>query len=146
MVNNFLLLVLVLNAIWFAMGFYAFYLRRNVFAKVVVPKSEDRDNTAYDAVVESGRFMGGFNAALCLLNVMLIFNFGGFDKGSQWATLLIFNALAHGSQFVGNIPMAMKNRLGEGLWNVFKGVMLRIFVIDFTLMVFNSVLAFGFLL
>jgi len=56
-----------------------------------------------------------------------------------------FNALAHGSQFVGNIPMALKNRRGEGLWNVFKGVMLRIFVIDFTLMVFNGVLAITYL-
>ena len=141
MLSNMLIVVLSLNAIWFGMGFYAFYLRRRVFAKVVVPKKEDRDNTAYKAVIESGRFMGGFNAALCLLNIMLVINFGGFDKGSQWATLLIFNALAHGSQFVGNIPMALKNRRDEGLWNVFKGVMLRIFVIDFTLMAFNGVLA-----
>ena len=141
MLNNLLLLVLILNAIWFAMGFYAFYLRRRVFAKVVVPNKEDRNNSAYEAVIESGRFMGGFNFALSALNIMLLVNFGGFDKDSQWATLLIFNALAHGSQFVGNIPMALKNRRGEGLWNVFKGVMLRIFVIDFTLMVFNGVLA-----
>ena len=145
MPNNVLLLVLILNAIWFAMGFYAFYLRRRVFAKVVVPKKEDRNNSAYEAVIESGRFMGGFNFALSALNIMLVFNFGGFDKGSQWATLLIFNALGHGSQFVGNIPMALQNRHGVGLWNVYKGVMLRIFVIDFTLMVFNGVLAVSFL-
>lgn len=145
MLYNFLLPVLVLNAIWFAMGFYAFYLRRRVFAKVVVPKRGDRDNTAYEAVIESGRFMGGFNAALCLLNIMLVLNFGNFDRGSQWATLLIFNALAHGSQFFGNIPMAFKNREGEGLWNVCKGAMLRIFIIDFTLMFFNGVLAILFL-
>ena len=69
---------------------------------------------------------------------MLLFNFGGFTENSQWATLLIFNALAHGSQFFGNVPMALQNRRGEGLWNVFKGVMLRIFVIDFTLMVANA--------
>jgi len=144
--NSLLFIASLSNITWFGMGFYAFYLRRRVFAKVVVPKKEDRDNSAYEAVVESGRFMGGFNAALCLLNVMLIFNFGSFDKDSQWATLLIFNALAHGSQFVGNIPMAIQNRRGQGLWSVFKGVMLRIFVIDFTLMIFNGGLALAFLL
>ena len=134
-------IVVILNAIWFAMGFHAFYLRRGVFGKVIVPVKEDRNNTAYEAVVESGRFMGGFNFALSVLNIALIFNLGGFETGPQWAVLLAFNALAHGSQFAGNIPMALKNRRGDGLWNVFKGVMLRIFVIDFTLMVANAVLA-----
>ena len=85
--------------------------------------------------------MGGFNLALAVFNMSLLFNFGGFDDNSQWATLLLFNAIAHGSQFAGNIPMALKNRRGEGLWNVFKGVMLRIFAIDFTLMIINAVLA-----
>ena len=134
-------LVLILNAIWFAMGFYAFYIRRNVFAKVVVPNSDHRGNSAYDAVIESGRFMGGFNIALSLLNIGLVLNLGGFDTNSQWALLLAFNSLAHGSQFAGNVPMALQNRQGGGLWNVFKGVMLRIFVIDFTLMVANAALA-----
>jgi len=133
-------IVLALNAIWFAMGFHAFYIRRELFAKVAVPNKDHRDNSAYEAVVETGRFMGGFNLALAALNILLLFNIGGFDKNSQWATLLIFNALAHGSQFAGNIPMALQNRHGEGVWNVFKGVMLRIFVIDFALMLFNATL------
>lgn len=134
-------LVLALNAIWFAMGFHVFYIRRKLFAKVVVPNKDHRDNSAYEAIIETGRFMGGFNLALSALNILLIFNIGGFDKDSQWTTLLIFNALAHGSQFAGNIPMALKNRRGEGVWNVFKGVMLRIFVIDFVLMIVNALLA-----
>ena len=133
--------VLLANAIWFAMGFHAFYVRRALFGKVVVPVKEDRDNTAYEALVKTGRFMGGFNLALCLLNIMLVFNLGGYETGPQWAVLLMFNALAHGSQFAGNIPMALQNRRGGGLWPVFKGVMLRIFVIDFTLMVLNAALA-----
>ncbi len=134
-------ITLLLNAIWFGMGFQAFYLRRKVFGKVLVPNKADRDNSAYDAVVEAGRFMGGFNLALCLLNVMLVFNLGGFETNRQWAVLLIFNALAHGSQFAGNIPMALANRRGGGLWPVFRGVMLRIFIIDFTLMIANAVMA-----
>lgn len=134
--------VLALNAIWFGMAFHAFYIRRRVFGKVMVPIKGDRDNTAYEALVESGRFMGGFNLALSALNFLLLFNVGGFNQNGQWATLLAFNAVAHASQFFGNVPMALQNQRGAGLWNVFKGVMLRIFVIDFVLMVFNAVLAF----
>lgn len=133
--------LLAANAIWFAMAFDAFYRRRHIFAKVLVPIREDRDNSAYQAVIESGRSMGGFNLALSALNVMLVFNFGGFSTDAQWATLLIFNALAHGSQFFGNVPMALQNRNGGGLWNVFKGVMLLIFALDFTLMMANGGLA-----
>lgn len=139
-----LLALLILNAIWYGLGFQTFYRQRSVFGKVLVPVKEDRSNTAYEALVESGRFMGGFNFALSLLNILLIFNIGGFDSDSQWATLLIFNSVAHGSQFLGNIPMALRNRRGDGLWNVFKGVMLKIFVIDFSLMVLNAGLAISF--
>lgn len=134
-------LIFFLNAIWFGMGFYAFYLQRHIFGKVLVPNKADRENSAYQALVESGRFMGGFNIALSLLNVCLILNLGGFETSSQWATLLLFNALAHGSQFFGIVPMALQNRQGRGLWKVFKGVMLRIFVIDFVLMIVNASLA-----
>jgi hypothetical protein len=137
--------LLLLNAIWFGMGFHAFYIRRKVFAKVLVPNKEHRDNTAYEAIIETGRFMGGFNLALSALNIFLLLNLGGFEKDSQWAILLVFNALAHGSQFVANVPMALQNYRGEGLWNVFRGVMLRIFVIDFALMVLNAMLAATFL-
>jgi len=133
--------IFALNAIWFGMAFHAFYLRRKVFGKVMVPIQEDRDNTAYQALVESGRFMGGFNLALSLFNVALVFNLGGLDAPSQWALVLAFNSIAHGSQFFGNVPMALQNRQGAGLWKVFKGVMLRIFVIDFVLMVANAALA-----
>jgi len=134
-------LVLPLNALWFGMAFHAFYLRRKIFGKVLVSNKADRDNSAYNALVESGRFMGGFNLALSALNIMLLFNIGGFEKDSQWATLLIFNALAHASQFFGNVPMALQNRRGEGVWIVFKGVIFRIFVIDFALMIFNATVA-----
>ncbi len=134
-------IVLLLNAVWFAMAFDAFYRRRKIFGKVLVPTRDDRENSAYDALVESGKFLGGFNLAISVFNFALLLNLGRFTADSQWAVLFAFNALAHGSQFWGNVPMALRNRKGEGLWNVFKGVMLRIFVIDFTLMIANATLA-----
>ena len=56
--------VFAANAIWFGLGFIAFYIRREVFAKIVVPIATNRNNSAFAAVIESGRFMGGFNFAL----------------------------------------------------------------------------------
>ena len=134
-------IIFLANTIWFGMGFIAFYLRREVFAKVIVPLREDRNNSAYEAVVESGRFMGGFNFALSVLNLCLFLDLAALGTPAQLALMLVFNSLAHGSQFFGNVPMALKNRDGGGLWNVFKGVMLQIFVIDFTLMVANAAIA-----
>lgn len=134
------------NAIWFGLGFVAFYLRRDVFAKIVVPVQADRQNSAYAAVIESGRFMGGFNFALSVLNLCLFLNLAGLETPAQLSVMLVFNALAHGSQFFGNVPMALKNMRGEGIWNVFKGVMLRIFIIDFLLMAANFSVALTVLL
>ena len=133
--------VFLAYAIWFGLGFVAFYLRREVFAKIVVPVQADRNNSAFAAVIESGRFMGGFNFALSAFNLGLFFNIAGLETPVQLSFMLVFNALAHGSQFFGNVPMALKNRRGAGIWNVFKGVMLQIFVIDFALMAANFALA-----
>ena len=133
-------IVLILNALWFFGGFHVFYLRRHIFAKIIVPK-EHRDTPVLQTLVETGRFMGGFNFAFFVLNVLLLLNLGVFDKDMQWALLLAVNAVAHGSQFMGNVPIALQNRRGEGAWDVFKGLMLFIFVIDFTLMTLNGALA-----
>ena len=135
--------VLVLNAIWFAMGFHMFYLRRRLFARVLVPR-EHRDTPVFEILTETGRFMGGFNLAFAVLNVLLLFNIARFDDSMQWAILLFVIAVAHGTQFAGNVPIALQNRRGGGPWRVFKGVMLRIFVIDFVLMVFNGALAIAY--
>ncbi|MEM8682425.1 MAG: hypothetical protein AAGF72_03275 [Pseudomonadota bacterium] len=135
---------LILNALWFAGGFHLFWLRGRVFAKVVVPR-EHRDTPVFETLVRSGTFLGGFNLAFCVLNVLLLANLQAFDSDRQWAILLLVNALAHGSQFAGNVPIALENRRGHGAWKVFSGLMLLIFVVDFTLMALNAGLALGFL-
>lgn len=137
-------IVLILNALWFFGGFHTFYIRRQGFARLIVPKAE-RDTPVFDVVIETGRFMGGFNLAFCVLNVLLLLFVDLFDNDLQWALILIVIAVAHGSQFWGNVPIALQNRRGEGVWNVFQGLMLFIFVTDFTLMLANAVLALVYL-
>lgn len=132
--------VLILNAIWFAMGFNVFSIRNKIFAKLVVPR-EQRNTPVFTILAESGRFLGGFNLAFSLLNILLLLNISAFDKDLQWAILLFVNSVAHGTQFAFNVPVALDNQRGKGVWQVLKGTMLFIFVNDFLLMAFNAVMA-----
>ena len=131
--------ILALNALWFAMGFNVFSIRSSIFAKVLVAR-EHRDTPVFETLIMSGKFLGGFNLAFSILNVLLLFNTGLFDHDLQWTILLVANAIAHGTQFAFNVPVALQNRRGAGVWRV-KGVMLFIFVTDFLMMTMNGVLA-----
>ncbi len=132
-------LVLVLNAVWYAMGFNVFSIRSRIFAKLVVPKAH-RDTPVFETLILSGKFLGGFNLAFSALNILLLLNLTTFNNDLQWAILLFVNAVAHGTQFGFNVPVAIQNRRGEGVWQV-KGVMLFIFTTDFLMMLFNAALA-----
>jgi len=132
--------ILILNAIWFAMGFNVFSLRPKIFAKVVVPR-EQRDTPVFDILIQSGRFVGGFNFAFALCNILLVTNLDVFATDAQRAILLLVFAVAHGSQFIFNVPVAIQNTRGEGVWQVLKGTMLFIFVTDFIMMALNLFLA-----
>lgn len=132
-------LILLLNAIWFALGFHLFAIRNKVFAKILVPR-EHRETPVFNILAATGPFLGGFNFAFCILNVLLLIYTSVFPEDSQRAILCLTFALAHGSQFLGNVPVALENRKGKGVWQV-KGLMRFIFVTDFTLMVANFVFA-----
>lgn len=129
-------IVLILNAIWFAMGFHTFSIRNKIFAKIVVPR-EQRDTPVFEILAESGRFLGGFNLAFCILNILLLVYISDFDKDIQWIILLLANAVAHATQFAFNVPTALQNRHGEGVWQVLSGLMLFIFITDFVMMALN---------
>ncbi|MEO1436222.1 MAG: hypothetical protein AAFV80_11850 [Bacteroidota bacterium] len=132
-------LTLILNALWFAGGFHLFALRSTVFAKTLVAK-EHRDNPMFAMLIATGKFMGGFNFAFCVLNVLLLLFANTFPDPLQRAILFMVIGLAHGTQFAGNVPIAIANKKGEGAWPV-KGLMRFIYVTDFSLMVLNFVLA-----
>ncbi|MEH6346152.1 MAG: hypothetical protein V7785_13760 [Bermanella sp.] len=132
--------ILILNAVWFAMGFNVFSLRPKIFAKVVVPR-EHRDTPVYNTLIASGKFVGGFNFAFALCNILLVTNLDTFPSDAQRAILLLVFAVAHGSQFIFNVPIALQNKRGGGVWQVLKGTMLFIFVTDFIMMALNFMLA-----
>jgi len=139
MLETLLYVILALNALWFFGGYHTFDIRGQIFAKIVVPQ-EHRDTPVMETLVLAGKFVAGFNFAFLALNILLLFNVSLFDNEQQWALLLFVIAVAHGSQFAYNIPVAIQNRRGEGVWQV-KGLMLFIFVTDFTLMALNAILA-----
>ncbi|MEM7584966.1 MAG: hypothetical protein AAF560_16350 [Acidobacteriota bacterium] len=132
-------LILVANAIWFGMGFHLFALRGKIFAKILVPK-EHRDTPVFEKLVATGPFLGGFNFAFCILSLLFLFNTEVFPQAAQRAILFSVFALAHGSQFLANVPVALANRKGGGVWQV-RGLMGFIFIVDFVLMVANAAVA-----
>ena len=137
-------LILLLNAIWFALGFHLFALRNTVFAKILVPR-EHRETPVFKTLEATGPFLGGFNLAFCILNVLILLGPEVFPTSAQRSILCIVFALAHGSQFTANVPIAIENRKGRGVWQV-KGLMLFIFITDFVLMIANIALVISYLL
>ena len=132
-------LILILNILWFAMGFNVFSIRNKIFAKLVVPK-EHRDTPVFEILAESGRFLGGFNFAFAVCNILLLVNLDIFPSDQQRAILLFVFSIAHGSQFIFNVPVAIQNRKGKGVWQV-KGTMLFIFITDFIMSLLNLIVA-----
>ncbi|MEH6591532.1 MAG: hypothetical protein V7746_14825 [Halioglobus sp.] len=131
---------LLLNTLWFAMGFNVFSIRNKIFAKLLVPK-EQRDTPVFEILAESGRFLGGFNLAFAVCNILLLINLDIFPSDEQRAILLFVFSVAHGSQFIFNVPVAIENKRGGGVWQVLNGPMLFIFIIDFIMMALNLTLA-----
>lgn len=135
-------LALIVNAIWFGLGFHLFALRNRVFAKILV-SGEHRDTPVFETLAATGPFLGGFNFAFCVLSLLLLFYAGLFPDQAQRVILLSVFALAHGSQFVANVPVALANRSGKGVWQV-KGLMRFIFITDCVLMSANAALAISY--
>ena len=135
--------ILIANVIWFALGFHLFALRNNVFGKILVPR-EHRDTPVFETLVATGPFLGGFNLAFCVLSLLFLVFAGVFPEDEQRSILFFVFAVAHGSQFAGNLPIALKNRMGDGVWQV-KGLMGFIFITDFLLMMANALIALMYL-
>ena len=132
---------LVLNTLWFGAGFWYFSLTPNTAAKLLVPKSA-RGSPLFLTIAASVRFLGGMNFALSAFAVLVLFNSSLFPEPAQRALFAGVFSLAHASQFVSNLPVALRGgRVDESFWPVLSGPMLFIFAVDITLMIANAVLA-----
>lgn len=133
--------VMVLNALWFSAAFYYFSIKHVSAAKLLVPKSA-RESPLFLTVAASVRFLGGMNLAFALLALAMLVSPLSSVTPVQRAVVLLVLAIAHGSQFYFNVPVARAGgRQGEAFWDVLSGPMKFIFVVDATLMLANAALS-----
>ena len=128
---------LLLNLLWFGAGFWYFAVKHATAAKLLVPKSA-RSSPIFLTISSALPFLGGMNFALSLLAAMLLARQDLFIAPQEQSILLIAFGVAHTTQFLINVPVAWRGgRIGESYWNVLKGTMLFIFVVDALMMVLN---------
>ena len=128
---------LFLNAAWFAAGFIAFSLRSKRFMKFLVRRMDRQENTLLQ-LRTSLHFLGGFNFALALFCIALVVVGHVFTNARQWQLIYAFLSLAHGTQFVCNLPVALREMKKQPhAWPVLRGPMLFIFITDAVLMIAN---------
>ncbi len=133
--------VSLMNVLWFGAGAIYFGLTPASATKLLISRPA-RQSPLFKTVSASVRFLGGMNFAFAILSGVLLLNQGFFPEARQMALLTSVLALAHGTQFAANIPVAIAGRgQGESPWPVLSGRMLFIFLMDFTLMLANSVVA-----
>ncbi|WP_394839506.1 hypothetical protein LVJ94_21705 [Pendulispora rubella] len=126
--------VLGLNALWFGIAFGSFSLRPLPAAKLLVPP-HTRSSPLFEIVAASLRFLGGMNLAMALFAVLLLLFGHLFPLPVQRALFAAVFAMGHGTQFAGNVPIALGR---SSLWPVWRGPMRLIFAVDFTLMAANA--------
>jgi len=131
---------LLLNVLWFAVAFHYFSIRHFAAAKVLVPESS-RNSPLFLTIAASIRFLGGMNFAFAILSLLMLLGFLASSDRDQRAALLFVLAVAHGSQFCFNVPIARGGgRQGESFWDVHRGPMKFIFRVDATLMIADAIL------
>ncbi|MGB5811150.1 MAG: hypothetical protein WBG86_11505 [Polyangiales bacterium] len=121
---------LVLNVLWFGSAFWYFALKRKTAAKLLIPKSQ-RASPIFATMAAALPFLGGMNFAFSLLAAMLLAAPSSFAEPRERAILLVAFGVAHATQFLINVPVARRGgRIGESYWDVMRGPMLFIFVVD----------------
>lgn len=143
--NIWIIILLVLNAVWFASAFWFFSLNSEKAATLLLAK-QDRQGPSFSVLVQSLKFLGGMNLSLSILSVFCLVNIQNIVPVHTAFLLLIFS-LAHGSQFAFNIPIAIKEwNKQPHLWSVLKGMMFFIFIMDASLFLLNLLFAVAFVL
>jgi hypothetical protein len=130
-------IILVVNMLWFIGGFITFALKPAQTCKSFRPDLDSHDErvTLVKATIP---FLGGMNLALVFLSA-LTFYFCLYSSNPQLLLSTFFvSAVAHGTQFGYNVPH-LKGLEGGAPWNVLKGQMKFIFIVDFVCMIANII-------
>ncbi len=137
MIKIFYQSVLLLNVLWFGAGFWYFVIKRNTAAKLLVPKTA-RSSPIFPTISSALPFLGGMNFALSLFAALLLARPDLFTAPQEQIILISVFGVAHATQFLFNVPIARQGgRIGESYWDVLKGPMLFIFVVDAIMAAFN---------
>ncbi|MDH6590386.1 hypothetical protein M2165_000275 [Variovorax sp. TBS-050B] len=133
--------LLVLNALWFALGARFFCVDAAGAARLLLPRAE-RASPLLFAVAGAVRFLGAMNLAWLVFCLLLLAGQGLFAAPAQWACLAAVLALVHAGQFAVNAHMALRHRRGRAdSWAVLRGPMRLIFFVDLALAVANAAFA-----
>ena len=128
---------LVLNVAWFGAAFWFFAIKHDTAAKLLVPRTA-RSSPIFLTLSSALPFLGGMNFAFSLLAALLLARQDLFRSTQEQIVLLIGFAIAHATQFLINVPIAARGgRIGEAYWDVLKGTMLFIFVVDAAMTALN---------
>jgi hypothetical protein len=122
------LFVILLNVAWFGMGFVFFWPRARRAVGILIPPAA-REETAAQALVASLPFLGGLNLGFAFLSASYL---GAWPATAapSWHVYMA-SAVAHGTQWAGNVPHALRGgRRGGAPWDVLRGAMLFIFIMD----------------
>ena len=137
MTDTFYQATLLLNVLWFGAAFWYFAVKHDTAAKLLVPRSA-RSSPIFLTMSSALPFLGGMNLALSLLAAILLARQDLFIASHERSILLITFGVAHFTQFLFNLPVARRGgRIGESYWDVLKGPMLFIFIVDAVLTVLN---------
>lgn len=135
----FALIVLTGNLIWFGLAFHLFSIKSISAAKMFLAR-EKRVAPYSDITSQLLKFLGGFNLALGVLSIVVIYKYQAILDGGLATAIFFVFFIAHGTQFWFNIPLAMKERKEQlPIWPVLKGRMYFIFRVDFLLAVCNLI-------
>ena len=132
--------LLVANVVWFTAGVWQFVKNARRSSYGLVPAGEV-SAVGRRGVVGAFQFLGGLNFAFAALCAMALASFNKFAE-SLMVVPLVTIAIAHGSQFMVNLPAAIDEaRHRPAPWHVLRGLMLIIFITDFVLAATNFTVA-----
>ena len=120
------------------MAFWFFSLRSERAVRLLVPRSTENE-ASRRTLVASLPFLGGMNLAFAVLSAASIVASLRTGEGASFSVYLA-SAVGHTTQLAHNVPHALRGgRAGGAPWDVLRGAMSFIFVMDGLCAAMNAV-------